>query len=50
MGLFQVSATDGDVGENAALTYSIVSGNVDSAFVVDNGGVVQTNAELGMWS
>lgn len=38
---------DDDYGENAQITYSIVSGNLDSAFTIDNNGVARTNAELG---
>lgn len=41
-----MSASDVDHGENAQLTYSIVGGNVDSAFSVDATGTLRTNAQL----
>ncbi len=42
----QVSAVDRDSGENAHITYSIVSGNLDSAFAIEPSGILKTNAEL----
>jgi protocadherin-16/23 len=43
----QVSAVDADLGgENAHITYSIVAGNTDSAFVIDHAGVIKTAAQL----
>lgn len=41
-----MSAVDPDAGENAKITYSIVSGNQDSAFEIDENGNVLTNAQL----
>ena len=41
-----MSAVDSDAGENAKITYSIVSGNQDSAFEIDEHGNVRTNAQL----
>ncbi len=41
-----VSAVDADAGENAGITYSIVSGNQDSAFAIDMNGNILTNMQL----
>ena len=44
----QVVATDADEGENGKITYNIVSGNINDAFVVSppNTGIVKTNFYL----
>ncbi|CAG0910366.1 unnamed protein product, partial [Cyprideis torosa] len=44
----QVSATDDDSGENAAISYHIVDGNPDNAFAIDPplSGIVKTNIVL----
>uniref|UniRef100_A0A915J6R9 Cadherin domain-containing protein n=1 Tax=Romanomermis culicivorax TaxID=13658 RepID=A0A915J6R9_ROMCU len=42
----QVMAVDHDAGENAQISYSIVGGNLDSAFRIDTKGVIRTNAQL----
>ena len=44
----QVSATDEDKGQNGRITYSIIGGNSQNAFVIDppNTGIVKTNIIL----
>ena len=44
----QVSATDDDEGSNGRITYSIIGGNSQNAFVIDppNTGIVKTNIIL----
>lgn len=42
---FQISSSDRIFGD-APLTYSIVSGNVDGAFEVDNDGRIMTTQQL----
>jgi|SRR6218665_213997 len=44
----QVMATDLDSGANSRITYSVVSGNIQNAFVIDppNTGIVLTNNVL----
>ncbi|NXA34968.1 CADN protein, partial [Eudromia elegans] len=40
-GVLQVSATDADAGENAGLTFSIVGGDPDQKFYIENDGECQ---------
>ncbi len=44
----QISATDEDEGSNGRITYSIIGGNSQNAFVIDppNTGIVKTNIIL----
>lgn len=43
----QVYAVDGDIGENARITYSIVSGNIGNVFAIDTDmGIVSVAKEL----
>ena len=41
----QVSASDDDSGQNGQITYFIIGGNIENAFVIDppNTGIVKTN-------
>ncbi|XP_067684509.1 protocadherin Fat 4-like [Haliotis asinina] len=39
-GIRMISATDADIGVNAALTYTIVSGNVDNTFSINPSGML----------
>ena len=44
----QISATDDDEGTNGRITYSIIGGNSQNAFVIDppNTGIIKTNIIL----
>ncbi|XP_013393116.1 protein dachsous [Lingula anatina] len=44
----QVSATDADSGTNGQITYTIINGNVDDAFIISppRSGIVMANIEL----
>ena len=41
----QISASDADTGRNGRVTYAIIGGNIENAFVIDppNTGIVKTN-------
>ncbi|EDO34816.1 predicted protein [Nematostella vectensis] len=42
--VFLIKTTDRDVGSNGRISYSIVSGNVDGAFVIDSSSVIRVVA------